>query len=116
MTGPDLIELLVDTVMNLRSNLPDPKEGKPNEKKLKIKGRIEGVNQEEDTSKEFDYKIESISKPYFSLHMGMPVRVEQSLSIWRKDDSQALACDLWFDLDSGHLHLENLYRTKSPTT
>jgi hypothetical protein len=116
MTGPDLIELLVDTVMNLRSNLPGPKEGKPKEKKLKIKGRIEGVNQKEDTSKEFDYKIETISKPYFSLHMGMPVRVEQSLSIWRKDDSQALACDLWFDLDSGHLHLENLYRIKTPTT
>ena len=115
VTGPDLIVLLIDTVMNLRTNLPNSKKAKPTEKKMKIKGRVDGIDRTDEAPKEFDYKIETISKPYFSLHMGMPIRVDQSLSIWRKDDNQALACDLWFDIESGHLHLENLYRIKVPT-
>jgi len=115
VTGPDLIVLLIDTVMNLRTNLPNSKKAKPTEKKMKIKGRVDGIDRSDEAPKEFDYKIETISNPYFSLHMGMPIRVDQSLSIWRKDDNQALACDLWFDIESGHLHLENLYRIKVPT-
>jgi hypothetical protein len=115
VTGPDLIVLLIDTVMNLRTNLPNSKKAKQTEKKMKIKGRVDGIDRSDEAPKEFDYKIETISNPYFSLHMGMPIRVDQSLSIWRKDDNQALACDLWFDIESGHLHLENLYRIKVPT-
>jgi hypothetical protein len=115
VTGPDLIVLLIDTIMNLRTTLPESKHVKPKEKKMKIKGRVDGIDRTDEAPKEFDYKIETISKPYFSLHMGMPIRVDQSLSIWRKDDNQALACDLWFDIESGHLHLENLYRIKVPT-
>ena len=114
-TAPDLIVLLIDTIMNLRTTLPELKHVKPKEKKMKIKGRVDGIGRTDKAPKEFDYKIETISNPYFSLHMGMPIRMDQSLSIWRKDDNQALACDLWFDIESGHLHLENLYRIKVPT-
>ncbi len=115
VTGPDLIVLLIDTVMNLRTNLPNSTKAKATEKKMKIKGRVDGVNRTVEAPKEFDYKLETISDPYFSLHMGMPIRIDQSLSIWRKDDGDALACDIWFDIESGHLHLENLYRVKIPT-
>ena len=34
---------------------------------------------------------------------------------WREAHIHALACDVWFDLETRHLHLENLYRIKVPT-
>ena len=60
-------------------------------------------------------KLETISNPYFSVHMGMPVRVDQSVIVWRESDTEALACDVWFDLETRHLHVANLYRIKIPT-
>lgn len=61
-------------------------------------------------------KLETISNPHFSVHMGMPVRIDKSVSVWRDGDTEALACDVWFDLESRHLHVANLYRIKIPTT
>jgi len=60
-------------------------------------------------------KLEAISNPYFSVHMGMPVRVDQSVTVWRETDTKALACDVWYDLETRHLHVANLYRIKVPT-
>jgi hypothetical protein len=59
-------------------------------------------------------KIENITKPYFSVHLGMPVRIDQCVSVWRDGDTEALACDVWFDVESRHLHAANLYRIKVP--
>jgi len=60
-------------------------------------------------------KIEPLKNPYFSVHHGIPVRVDHTVSVWREIDKEALACDVWYDLNSSQLHVANLYRISVPT-
>lgn len=111
----DLINLMIGTLFELVKYVPKSEAKKPESNKPRIRGRVDGINKPEE-KKEFEVKLETISNPYFSVHMGMPVRIDQSVSVWRDGDTQALACDVWFDLESRHLHVANLYRIKIPTT
>ena len=110
----DLIDLMIGSLMCLEKHMNDSKPKKAESNKPKIHGRVEGIQKREER-KEFDVKLETISNPYFSLHMGMPVRVDQSVAVWREADKEALACDIWYDLESRHLHVANLYRISIPT-
>ena len=110
----DLINLMIGTLFELEKHVPKSKAKKPESNKPRIRGRVDGINKPEE-KKEFEVKLETISNPYFSLHMGMPVRVDQSVSVWREADSEALACDIWYDMESRHLHVANMYRIKAPT-
>jgi hypothetical protein len=70
---------------------------------------------EERESAGYLMKINPLKNPYFSVHDGMPVRVDHTVSVWREIDKEALACDVWYDLNSSHLHVANLYRISVPT-
>jgi hypothetical protein len=53
-----------------------------------------------------------IEKPTFGIHLGLPVRVERSVVVWRSDDPQALAID--FATGAGGVHLAGMRRCPVP--
>ena len=120
----DLIDHLVHTLLNLDHGFIKVDNGgeSPEPRKMKIKARVtpSAENQEalgylyRKRATMLRAKLETISNPYFSVHMGMPVRIDQSVSVWREGDTEALACDVWFDVESRHLHAANLYKIKVP--
>jgi hypothetical protein len=57
-------------------------------------------------------RFATLTNPYPSLVRGLPVRVTQSALVWREDDTEALACDFFFDHANRELHFAALYREK----
>jgi len=120
----DLIEFMVQTLLSLDHGFIKVKSGDEYlaPQKIKFNASVAPTAENEEVmsylsnrhTTRLRAKIENISKPYFSVHMGMPVRVDQSVSVWREGDTEALACDVWYDVESRHLHAANLYRIKVP--
>lgn len=119
----DLIDYMVQTLLSLDHgfiNVDNDESHEPRKMRIKASVTASAENKEvlsylyKKRSTNLWAKLETISKPYFSVHMGMPVRVDQSVMVWREGDTEALACDVWFDVESRHLHAANLYRIKIP--
>ena len=53
-----------------------------------------------------------LDKPTVGIHLGLPVRVDKSVIVWRSDDTQALAID--FHHSSAGTHLARLRRCEIP--
>jgi len=57
-------------------------------------------------------RLMPIEKPSFGIHLGLPVRVDRSVVVWRSDDAQALAID--FAAGAGGVHLAGMRRCPVP--
>lgn len=57
-------------------------------------------------------RLMPIEKPTFGIHLGLPVRVDRSVVVWRSDDPQALAID--FAAGAGGVHLAGMRRCPVP--
>jgi len=57
-------------------------------------------------------RLMPIEKPTFGIHLGLPVRVDRSVVVWRSDDAQALAID--FAAVAGGVHLAGMRRCPVP--
>lgn len=55
-----------------------------------------------------------LEKPTFGIHLGLPVRVDKSVVVWRSDDAQALAID--FHHSSAGTHLARMRRCEIPVS
>ena len=53
-----------------------------------------------------------LEKPTTGIHLGLPVRVDKSIVVWRSDDAQALAID--FHHSSAGTHLARMRRCEIP--
>lgn len=57
-------------------------------------------------------RLMPIDKPTYGIHLGLPVRVNLSVVVWRSDDEQALAID--FAAVAGGAHLAGMRRCPVP--
>jgi hypothetical protein len=57
-------------------------------------------------------RLMPIEKPTFGIHLGLPVRVNLSVAVWRSDDERALAID--FAVVAGGIHLAGMRRCEVP--
>ena len=56
--------------------------------------------------------IGPLEKPTTGIHLGLPVRVDKSIVVWRSDDTQALAID--FHHSGAGTHLARMRRCEVP--
>lgn len=57
-------------------------------------------------------RLVPLEKPTYGIHLGLPVRVDKSIVVWRSDDTQALAID--FHHSGAGTHLARLRRCDIP--
>jgi hypothetical protein len=58
--------------------------------------------------------LEELSKPYASMHRGLPVRVDKRVLVWRMNDTEALTADYFRHPSTGDVHFARLYRVPTP--
>lgn len=120
----DLLGHLVQSLISLSPDLIGEQKTKGEDSGFTIQGTIKlddksaflHIHMEQRKAEMIQMKIQPLAKPHFSVHLGMPVRVDRSIVVWREIDNQALVCDIWYDLDSRHLHVAKLYRSPIPTS
>lgn len=61
-----------------------------------------------------NHLIVPITNPFYGMHKGLPVRIDKSLTVWRLNDTEALAADFFYAPETQDLHVANLYRVKVP--
>ena len=59
-------------------------------------------------------QTEELKSPYYSAHLGLPVRVDKRLIVWRKGDTEALAADFFHLTANQDTHIAHLRRVKIP--
>ena len=59
-------------------------------------------------------KIFRAEKPSFGIHQGLPIAVNYSAVVWRKQDAQALAIDFAYHRPSDGVHLARVRRCAAP--
>lgn len=111
----DLLKLLFEYIYGLVNEAEKSAESatKP---KLIIKGEAQLPSlaaQYEDTAK-FYCRTEELKSPYYSAHLGLPVRVDKRLIVWRKGDTEALAADFFHLPTNQDTHIAHLRRVKIP--
>lgn len=125
--GPsdDLIELGLWRLENLRADEVGAGRGRA-KGGLRAEFDIDPARGAESDDVELQDEIVDLATPYFSSHMGMPVRVSKSLRIWRRNDEECLAIDFyacrvayenenpaWLGFDServNHVHFADIYK------
>jgi hypothetical protein len=123
----DLLENIVQELIAMNKvSIEEWTVDKNSNKDLKFKANIVPAKTEEDADNIGGFgkfkpekglqqgQILDLEKPYYSVHHGMPIRVEKFIAVWHNEDTHAIACDIWYDLESRHLHVAKLYRIKLP--
>lgn len=109
----DLLDFLFAQFAELPKHFPAKRDGRGG---LSLTARIIAptiAEQYRDQSA-VNHRIVPITNPFFGLHKGLPVRIDKSLTIWRRDDEDALAADFFYAPETKDLHIANLYRVKVP--
>lgn len=124
-SSDDLIEMGLRRLSNLRTE--EIGAGRSRAKGgLRAEFDIDPAWGTEADNAELQEEIVDLAKPYFSSHMGLPVRVSKSLRLWRRNDTEALALDFYAthvayeDINSGwpgfepdlanHVHVADIYK------
>lgn len=123
----DLIEMILWRLMRLRTREAACDSARARRGGgLRAHFDIDPARGAEADNAELQEEIVDLAKPYFSSHMGLPVRVSKSLRLWRRNDTEALAMDFyatyvayencnigWPGHDPeliNHVHLADLYK------
>lgn len=126
-TGPDLkmsggdvthSDDLLDVLIAALCSLPEKYPGKGKYRaKVKVGGFIEAPVIAEGYQDNMPRRSQfsEITNPFYASHHGVPVRVDKSVAVWRRDyDEEALAADFFYAPETKDLHVANLYRVKVP--
>jgi hypothetical protein len=84
--------------------------------KLQLKGEVQLPSMAKsygDSAKD-EHHIEDLRHPYYGSHMGLPVRIDKRLIVWREGDTEALAADFFHLAATRDTHFTHLQKVKVP--
>jgi hypothetical protein len=84
--------------------------------KLQLKGEVQLPPMAEsygDSAKD-GHHIEDLRHPYYGSHMGLPVRIDKRLIVWREGDTEALAADFFHLAATRDTYFTHLQKVKVP--
>jgi hypothetical protein len=84
--------------------------------KLQLKGEVKlpSVADNYGDSAKDSYHIEALRHPYYGSHMGLPVRIDKRLIVWREGDTEALAADFFHLAATRDTYFTHLQKVKVP--
>jgi hypothetical protein len=113
VTSWDLLDLMHEALCEIPKEFPS---ARSRQSGIKITASIEApavAEQYKDTAP-VGRKYVTLTNPFYAVHRGLPVRVDRSVTVWRANDTEALAADFFYAPESKELHVANLYRVKVP--
>ena len=84
--------------------------------RLQLKGEVQlpSVAENYGDSAKDAHHIEDLRHPYYGSHLGLPVRVDKRLIVWREGDTEALAADFFHLPATRDTYFTHLQKVKVP--
>jgi hypothetical protein len=84
--------------------------------KLQLKGEVKlpSVAENYGDSAKDAHHIEDLRHPYYGSHLGLPVRIDKRLIVWREGDTEALAADFFHLPATRDTYFTHLQKVKVP--
>jgi hypothetical protein len=84
--------------------------------KLQLKGEVQlpSVAENYGDSAKDAHHIEDLRNPYYGSHMGLPIRIDKRLIVWREGDTEALAADFFHLTATRDTYFTHLQKVKVP--
>ena len=113
--GDDLLDILFEQMRMVWRRVGGGRPGK-GQPKLRLSGQVHlpGLADLHRDAATCRQRIEELGQPYYGTHLGLPVRIDQRLIVWRDGDAQALAADFFHLPATGDTHFTHLQRVKIP--
>jgi hypothetical protein len=113
--GDDLLDILFEQMRMVWRRVGGGRPGK-GQPKLRLSGQVHlpGLAHLHGDAATCRQRIEELGQPYYGTHLGLPVRIDQRLIVWRDGDAQALAADFFHLPATGDTHFTHLQRVKIP--